>query len=74
LYCGIVDSTGISGIHGLADENEDIRVEVVDADSAYAWVGEGKIKSSATIMALQWLQLNEDRLIRGSLDAGSESE
>jgi ADP-ribose pyrophosphatase len=74
LYCGIVDSTGIGGIHGLADENEDIRVEVVDADSAYAWVGEGKIKSSATIMALQWLQLNEDRLIRDSLDAGSESE
>ena len=74
LYCGIVDSTGIGGIHGLAEENEDIRVELIDADIAYAWVGEGKIKSSATIIALQWLQLNEDRLIRDSLDAGSESE
>lgn len=63
LYCGIIDSAGVGGIHGLANENEDIRVEVVDADTAYAWVIEGKIKSSATIIALQWLQLNEDRLI-----------
>ncbi len=62
LYCGIVDSSGIGGVHGLAEENEDIRVEVVDADTAYAWLAEGKIKSSATIIALQWLQLNEDKL------------
>ena len=62
LYCGIVDSSGIGGVHGLADENEDIRVEVVDADTAYAWLVEGRIKSSATIIALQWLQLNEDKL------------
>ena len=62
LYCGIVDSRSIGGFHGLAEENEDIRVEVVDAETAYAWVAEGKIKSSATIIALLWLQLNEDRL------------
>ena len=63
LYCGIVDSTGVGGVHGLAEENEDIRVEVVDSEIAYAWLEEGKIKSSATIIALQWLQLNEARLI-----------
>lgn len=63
LYCGIIDSAGVGGIHGLANENEDIRVVVVNADTAYAWVAEGKIKSSATIIALQWLQLNENRLI-----------
>jgi len=74
LYCGIVDSTGIGGIHGLAEENEDIRVELVDVDIAYAWLREGKIKSSAAIIALQWLQLNEDRLIRNSDDARSEGE
>lgn len=62
LYCGIVDSSGIGGFHGLAHENEDIRVEVVDTETAYVWLAEGKIKSSATIIALQWLQLNEDRL------------
>ena len=62
LYCGIIDSSGIGGIHGLDEENEDIRVEVVDADLAYAMVRDGRIKSSATIIALQWLELNEQRL------------
>ena len=62
LFCGIVDSEGLGGIHGLPHEHEDIRVLVVDAAQAFAWVREGRIKSSATIIALQWLQLNEERL------------
>ncbi len=62
LYCGIVDSNGVGGIHGLDHENEDIRVELVDADLAYAMVRDGRIKSSATIIALQWLELNEQRV------------
>jgi len=61
LYCGLVDSEGVAGIHGLADENEDIRVMVVDAEEAFAWVCEGRIRSSATIIALQWLELNQAR-------------
>ncbi len=63
LYCGIIDSTGVGGIHGLAEENEDIRVELLDADLAYQRVRNGTIKSSATIIALQWLELNEQRLV-----------
>jgi ADP-ribose pyrophosphatase len=62
LFCGLVDSIGVGGIHGLPDEHEDIRVMVIDADEAFAWVREGKIKSSATIMSLQWLELNRARL------------
>ena len=62
LYCGIIDSTGVGGIHGLAEENEDIRVELVDADLAYQRIRDGTIKSSATIIALQWLELNQQRL------------
>jgi ADP-ribose pyrophosphatase len=62
LFCGIVDSVGVGGIHGLPDEHEDIRVMVIDAGEAFAWVREGKIKSSATIMSLQWLELNRTRL------------
>ena len=64
LFCGFVDSRGVEGIHGLADENEDIRVMVVDAEEAYAWVREGRIRSSATIIALQWLELNQARIDR----------
>jgi ADP-ribose pyrophosphatase len=62
LFCGIVDSEGVGGIHGLPHEHEDIRVLVVDAAQAYTWVREGRIRSSATIIALQWLELNESRL------------
>ncbi len=62
LYCGIVDSEGLGGIHGLPDENEDIRVEVVDVEEANRWLDEGVIKSSATIIALQWLRMNESKL------------
>lgn len=64
LYCGLVDSHGVGGIHGLPHENEDIRVMVVDADEAFAWVRDGRIRSSATIIALQWLELNRARLRR----------
>jgi len=62
LFCGLIDSQGVGGIHGLPHEHEDIRVMVVDAEEAYAWLREGRIRSSATIIALQWLELNEDRL------------
>ncbi len=62
LFCGIVDSEGVGGIHGLPHEHEDIRVMVIDAEQAYAWVREGRVRSSATIIALLWLELNEARL------------
>jgi len=62
LYCGLVDSTDVSGTHGLAEEQEDIRVETVDADTAFSWISEGSICSANAIIALQWLQLNRERL------------
>ena len=63
LFCGIVDSEGVGGIHGLPHEHEDIRVMVIDSAQAYGWLRDGKIRSSATIIALQWLELNESRII-----------
>ena len=62
LFCGLVDSDGVGGIHGLPHENEDIRVMTVETDEAYAWVREGRIRSSATLIALLWLEINEARL------------
>ncbi|MGQ7189750.1 ADP-ribose diphosphatase, partial [Escherichia sp. HC-CC] len=49
-------------IHGLADENEDIRVHVVSREQAYQWVEEGKIDNAASVIALQWLQLHHQAL------------
>ncbi len=40
ILVGEVDATTAVGIHGLADENEDIRVHVVSREQAYQWVEE----------------------------------
>jgi len=58
ILVGEVDATTAEGIHGLADENEDIRVHVVSRELAYQWVEEGKIDNAASVIALQWLQLH----------------
>jgi ADP-ribose pyrophosphatase len=62
LYCGIVDSTGLGGVHGLADEHEDILVSVVDFAEAMVLLGEGRIRSAIPIIGLQWLALNRERI------------
>jgi ADP-ribose pyrophosphatase len=62
LYCAKVDSAGAGGIFGLDHEFEDILVEAVEVDQAEAWLRDGTINSAASIIALQWLLLNRDRL------------
>ena len=62
LFVGKVDSTQAKGIHGLADENEDIRVHVVKREQAYQWMSEGKIDNGIAVIGLQWLQLNYAQL------------
>ncbi|MGK9173883.1 ADP-ribose diphosphatase [Yokenella regensburgei] len=62
LLVGEVDATQAEGIHGLVDENEDIRVHVVSREQAYQWVEEGKIDNAASVIALQWLQLHYENL------------
>ena len=58
ILVGEVDASTATGIHGLAEENEDIKVHVVSRDQAYKWVEDGVINNAASIIALQWLQLN----------------
>ncbi len=62
IYCGKVDATDIGGVHGLKEEHEDICVKVVSCDWAFSALEQGIIDNAATIMALQWLQLNRIRL------------
>lgn len=62
LYCGRVDSEGAGGIFGLDHEFEDILVQAVDMEQAECWLHDGTINSAASIIALQWLLMNRDRL------------
>jgi hypothetical protein len=38
VFVGEVDASQAKGIHGLAEEGEDIRVHVVSREQAYAWL------------------------------------
>ena len=62
IFCARVDSGQLGGIHGLADESEDIRVFSVPTDEAIAWLGTGRINNATTMLAIQWLALNRDTL------------
>ncbi len=64
LYCGIVDSEGAGGIHGLDAENEDIKVETLPFSEAMTRIGDGRIDNAPAIMGIQWLALNRERLQR----------
>ncbi len=59
LFCGQINAKLAQGIHGVAEEGEDIRLHVLSLKSAYDLLNQGKINNSSTIIALQWLQLNE---------------
>ncbi len=62
LYCALTDLTGVGGIHGVDDEDEDIRVHVLPFAQALNWLAAGRIQNSPAIIALQWLALNRPRL------------
>ncbi|EMF7366217.1 ADP-ribose diphosphatase [Vibrio vulnificus] len=62
VFIGEVDASKAHGIHGLDYEDEDIRVHVMTREQAYDLVKHGKIENGASIIALQWLELNHLQL------------
>ena len=63
LFLGRVDAAGAGGIHGLAHEGEDIRVTTLGFQDAYTLNAQGRVVNAKTIIALQWLELNESRVM-----------
>jgi len=62
LYCGRVDASTAGGIHGVADEGEDIRAFSLPTDDALKMMRNGLIDVASPLIALQWLELNRRRL------------
>ncbi len=54
LFLGRVDSANAGGIHGLAEEGEDIRVVRVPAAEALLLAQQGKTDSAWPLLALFW--------------------
>ncbi len=64
LYCGRVDASGVGGVHGLVEEDEDILVQAVPFNEVWRWFEEGKVDSASPIIALQWLAMHRESLRR----------
>lgn len=62
LFVAPADLSMAGGIHGLPDEGEDIRVNVMSLNQALAALQCGRINNAPAIIALQWLALNKARL------------
>lgn len=61
-FVGEIDSAKAGGVHGLADEHEDIKTHIVPAATAFAWLDDGSLTNAALIITLSWLHRHHDRL------------
>lgn len=68
LFCGMVDSRSVGGVHGLDTEDEDILVRSVPFDEVWGWMEQGVINSATPIIALQWLAMQRPVLRQHWLD------
>lgn len=62
VFVGQVNSLGAGGVYGLDYESEDIQALVMNRSDAYALIADGKIENGASIIALQWLEINHEKL------------
>ena len=64
LFCGRVDARGAGGVHGLAEENEDIRVVVKTVAELEKMLEAGEIETGHTLICCYWLLRHRDRVRR----------
>jgi ADP-ribose pyrophosphatase len=69
LFCALGDLTEISGIHGHPDEGENIRALVLPEETVFDQLYNGRFNNAATLICLQWLRTNCQKLKEYSDDA-----
>ncbi|KAA5606746.1 NUDIX domain-containing protein [Roseospira marina] len=62
LFVGRVDSSRVGGVHGLAQEGEDIRPVAMAADAFLDLLHQGRLDNATVLIAAQWLALNRAAL------------
>jgi len=71
VFIACVDASDAGGCHGLPEEHEDIRVEVLRLENAIALLDAGDIEDGPALVALLWLARHRERLRRAwNSDAG----
>lgn len=65
MYAGEFDSSLVdtSQVHGLDEENEDIKLHLVSSDDAIGLL-KNDVENASTIMGLQWFALNKNDLVK----------
>jgi ADP-ribose pyrophosphatase len=65
LYLAHADLSQMStGIFGLETEGEDIKTHIMHVDEALQRLNSGEIDNAATVISLQWLALNRDKILK----------
>ncbi len=62
LFVGRAELGDAGGVHGLDEENEDIRAHVIDAEEAIAMADDGRVANAAGVIGLYWLARNRQCL------------
>jgi len=62
MFAAKVDTANVGGVYGLEEEGEDILVHVMPRQEAMNLLAQGKISNASTIIGLQWLELNYEKL------------
>ena len=62
LFVGRVSSKSAGGLHGCADEGEDILVHRLPRDEVMDMLDANRINNGHTLIALQWLRIHGDAL------------
>ncbi len=62
LYCALCDLSEAGGVHGLDEENEDILLHTFPAEEVFSVMLNSRMNNAATLIGLQWLQLNHKKL------------
>jgi len=62
IFVGRTNAPEDGRIGGLASENEDIRVHVIDATKAIGMLFGNKIRNAQTLIALQWFAMHRTEL------------
>ncbi len=62
LFCGRVSSAVVGGVHGLAEEGENILVHSVPVADAFELLAQNRVPNGHTLISLLWLQNNIDSL------------
>jgi nudix-type nucleoside diphosphatase (YffH/AdpP family) len=69
-YVGEADLEAAGGVHGLAEEHEDIRVIVLPLGEALELVAAGEVNVGPLLVSLLWLAGQADRLASAWADEG----